>query len=304
MSVRASRLVPLASSLLVAASCANLDGLSGGVPDGGGSSDASVASADAGLTPDAHALTDAPARDTASDAGADATRSSDASDAGRWCSQQSPSTFCADYDTALVDGWSIDNEVNGTIAFDPVSFVSAPHAAHSTTSATLAHAFSQASLDYIAVVTGTNIHLEYELRLGQVAAGAGLKTGGFAISSPNGSQVDYGVFIIVTSGATFIEETIRADGGQQLYIRTALSVPPTPGQWARIQMDVVLPSLAGPPPTATVHVGNALALDHHPLAGGGANGPVTINAGLELYPTVDIGVCDVDIDNVLLVVSP
>jgi hypothetical protein len=301
-SARASSLAAALVSAIAAASVAlascDLGGLTGGLRgDGGAALDAS-AGPDAAPAADAPAAVDAP---SAGDAGVDAPRV----DAGTWCAQQSPApTFCADFDESPLvgTGWTIVNQMNGTLALDTTDFVSKPASARGTTGPVVAAGSAQASLEYDTSASGSSVHLELEVRYSQIDPGAELKTTGFAVTTAGGAEL-YTVYVIVAQTSAYLEESIAGDGGQ-IFHDTALSKIPALDQWEHLQLDVVLPTGGAPAATATVRLGPDVVLDHHPLWGGGATGNILMTAGLEVYPQSAVGPSQLEVDDVLLSVQP
>jgi hypothetical protein len=293
--VRANAIV-----LAILTGCTNLDGLTQAPVDGGG--DDTPIDAQSPLE-DASPVQPPPADGAPSDVTTtlDSPPNGDAGDAGSWCAQQAPApTFCTDFDTSLVAGFTSVNQVNtGVLAFDSTHFASPPHSAQASTGAV--SATSQASLYYQAGVTGTKVHLEYQLRVGTIDPNASIKSGGFTVSGGRGV---YSVFIILRATGANLEESATNDAGAPIFLDTALARGPTAGQFERVQLDVVLPSNGGAPPTASVHIGQDLVLDRKGLFQQGASGSVTMGIGIELFPTAPLGPCQIDVDNLLLDIRP
>ena len=322
ISVRASKPGALAAliacALAVGAGCASLDGLSGGVDasDGGPARDASTpdaakanldGGADAIAALDGQVPLDAPSAGDAPmalvDAGADARDV----DAGSWCSQQSPApTLCDDFDSAPLGAWSVTNRLNGTLTKESNQVVSAPWAMQFATGATVAMGVAQASLDYVGPVPASPpsaAHLEWELRVVTLSGAAELKAGGFGVPTNNGSGPNaYDCFLIVTASGAYIEESAQV-GTSHVYQDTTLPLATSFASFVHVELDLVLPTATVAVGSVTVRLNDVVMIDHQALFHG-ANGPVAMNAGLEVYPNVAIGPCELDEDNILLSVTP
>ena len=314
---RASSAAACAAALLLAA-CADLDGLTGGTADGGGPGDAYVTT-DGGGRPDAPASRDASAEASAGDAGSNdasadtpydappdvATPIDSSADAGTWCGQQSPApTFCADFDEAsLTGGWNAVNQTNGTLTADSTNVSSPPHALLAATKATNANAMAQASLDYDPLATGSNVHFELELRVGTLDAASNVVVGGVSVGPTGNGNDAYHAFLVVAASGAFVEEAFHQATGE-IYQDTPLSQSPAVGTYVHVALDLVLPTATGPAPTLTIRFDGNIVLGPRPLYGGGASGSLEIEVGASVYPTVNVGPNALDVDNVLLNVSP
>lgn len=303
----------LAGGLL--ASCANLDGLSGGAPlDDGGKPvfDAPVVmaesgddapppppdSGDSGSTPPVDAPAETSMADVvAPDTGRDAAGSMDANDAGGlWCSTVSPTpTFCADFDEGAFDsGWSSSQATNGTIGLDNALYTS-PHDSLVASSATT-NANVQAAVFNQFAASGSAYHYAFDLHVDAVSTGAEPV---FAeVQLFEGTTLGYGLTFIVESGGALIEESYT-NGGVQ-FVDTPLSMAPPIGTWTRVTIDIGAP----PAGNVTVHIGGTTVLDAHPVPTGSANGVPVIAAGLELFPGGTIGPCKGHIDDVTFQIDP
>jgi hypothetical protein len=319
-------------------SCASLNGLDTGAADGSAdhsvSDDATAVEAAADASPEADAVTGIEAGadsgasvDATTDTGVvlDATAEADAthygpadssspdakdaatdasSDAGTWCSQQSPTpTFCSDFDTPpLGTGWTGTNATNGTVTLDTTQFVTGPSSLLATTSAFAASGTGQAVLYKTLTPSGPTIHFELQLSLAAIDPKAQVVGAELVVLSPTSTDL-YRYSLVITATGSEIQEEFAGDAGN-VYKTTSLGTMFATGTFYPVQIDLVLPSAGGAAPTGTVHVGGNLLINQAPLFNGGAQGNLQIEVGAQVYPSVAIGACQTNVDNVLLNVGP
>jgi hypothetical protein len=269
------------------------------------------AAADGDARPD-----DGPAPDAAHDGPAETSSTQDAADGatdapadadgsiGTWCAQQTTApTFCSDFDTPpLATGWTGTRATNGSVALDPVHFVSGTASLLATTNAFASSGTGQAVLYKTVTTAGSTVHFELQLAVATIDPHAQLVGAELVVLSAANADL-YRYSLVVTATGSEIQEAFAGDAGN-VYKTTPLGVTFTPGTFYPVQIDLVLPTAGGPSPTGTVHVGGNLLVDHAALFDGAAQGTLQIDVGAQVFPSAAIGSCQTNADNVLLNIGP
>jgi hypothetical protein len=276
--------------------------------DATGEADAVLeAAAEADAPRDGSVDTSSPdAADGATDAAKPGDAAMDAADgeAGTWCSQQSPTpTFCADFDTPpLAAGWTGTNLTNGTVTLDTTHFVTGPSSLLATTNAFTASGTAQPVVYKTLTPSGPTIHFELQLSVVAIDPHAQIVAAELVVLSPGNTDL-YRYSLVITATGSEIQEEFAGDSGN-LYKTMQLGRVFTTGTFYPVQIDLVLPTSGGAAPTGTLHIGGSLLIDHAALFNGAAQGKLQIDVGAQVYPSVAIGSCQTNADNVLLNVGP